>query len=241
MPAERPVGAATQVGLSPPTRSVLADDVYRILRKSLISGRIAPGARLNLDLLAREMHVSNTPVRQALALLESEGLVGREPFRGYSVSRLLDSRTIADLYDYRLLVEPPTAARAAQQPQHDGLSNLFELCDPHEIDALLASGAVSELGQRDIAFHVGIAQIAGNSVVVDNLAITLTKMLLYTVYDRHGAGELAWEEHRSIIDALATGDSRRAADAMRKHLASGFERMKAARQNTPRSSTESNA
>ena len=211
-----------------PTRSVLADDVYQILRENLISSQIAPGSRLNLDSLARAMHVSNTPVRQALARLESEGLVAKEPYRGFSASRLLDSRTIAELYDYRLLIEPPTAARAAKHSHHPEMAALVALCDAEELGGLLSTGAVAELGQRDIDFHLGIARIAGNNVVGENLGLTLTKMRLYTVYDRIGAGELAWEEHRAVIAALIASDPRAAADAMRAHLTGGFERMKAA-------------
>jgi DNA-binding GntR family transcriptional regulator len=62
---------------------MLADDVYATVRQSLLDQRIAPGSRINLDALARELHVSHTPVRHALARLDSEGLVRREPFRGY--------------------------------------------------------------------------------------------------------------------------------------------------------------
>src|SRR6185436_1405366 len=111
-----------------PQRTVLADDVYEIIRESLISQRIAPGARLNLDELARKLHVSNTPVRQALARLESDGLVTKEPYRGFAASRLLDSRTIIELYEYRLMIEPATAARAARKRSEAGGIELERAC-----------------------------------------------------------------------------------------------------------------
>jgi DNA-binding GntR family transcriptional regulator len=206
---------------------VLADDVYQILKESLVSRRIEPGARLNLDQLARGLHVSNTPVRQALARLESDGLVTKEPYRGFAASPLLDSRAIAELYDYRMLIEPPTAARAARRRQEAGLAALESLCDVGEVQRLLAdSTAQDTIGKRDIEFHCGIAREAGNGVVVENLAITLTRMMLYTIYHRHGAGEQAWQEHRAITAAIRAADPDAAAAAMNVHLSESLARLR---------------
>lgn len=227
--ANGPGGEADQVALGRvPQRSVLADEVYRILRDHLTAHRIEPGARLNLDQLARELHVSNTPVRQALARLEADGLVTKEPYRGFAASPLLDSRTIAELYDYRLMIEPPTAARVARRSNPDIVAELEALCDSDEVEALIRDGSDDSLGERDIAFHCAIARAAGNTVVRENLAATLTRMRLYTVYHRRGAASHAWEEHRAVLDAIRGGDHEAAAAAMRAHLTSGLDRVRGA-------------
>src|SRR3954453_21778562 len=137
-----------------PQRTVLADDVYEIIRDSLISQRIAPGARLNLDELARKLHVSNTPVRQALARLESDGFVTKEPYRGFAASRLLDSRTIIELYEYRLLIEPATAARAARKRTELQAIDLERTCAEETISGVIADPVrEEELPQLDVDFH----------------------------------------------------------------------------------------
>lgn len=222
-PADRP--GQTSIGRVP-QRSVLADEVYRILRENLMTHRIEPGARLNLDQLARDLHVSNTPVRQALARLESDGLVTKEPYRGFAASPLLDSRAIAELYDYRLMIEPPTAARVARRPKPEIVNELHEFCDSETIDALIEEGADDSLGDRDVAFHCAIAREAGNTVVLDNLAAALTRMRLYTVYHRQGAASQAWDEHRVVLDAISAGNPEAAAQAMRAHLTSGLDRLR---------------
>ena len=84
-----------------PTRRVLADDVYEQIRALIMSDGIAPGARVNIDELARQLDVSPTPVREALARLESEELVSRLPLRGYSVTDLLNRKQVDDLYALR--------------------------------------------------------------------------------------------------------------------------------------------
>jgi DNA-binding GntR family transcriptional regulator len=215
--------------LRQPRRNVLADDVYDILRDGLISRRIAPGSRLNLDQLARELHVSNTPVRQALARLESEGLVTKEAYRGFAASRLLDSRTIMELYEYRLMVEPPTAARAAQRRSDDGAGALEQYCDADVIGPMFtAPPTESELPQRDVDFHLCIAREATNGVVVENLHQTLTRMRLYSGYGQTGAPAEAWEEHRRITEAIRAKDPAAAAQAMRHHLSAGLGRIRSA-------------
>jgi DNA-binding GntR family transcriptional regulator len=214
-----------------PQRSLLADEVYTILRDDLISHRIAPGSSINLDQLARQLHVSNTPVRQALARLESDGLVTKEPFRGFAASQLLDSHAIAELYDYRLLIEPPIAALAARRRRDAHVNELEALCDYDQIAHLVATAPNgTELGQRDVDFHCCIARYTGNQIVLDNISQTLSRMRLYSAYHRAGAGELAWEEHRAVAAAIRALNPDAAHDAMRAHLTRGLERMREALQ-----------
>jgi DNA-binding GntR family transcriptional regulator len=210
-----------------PQRTVLADDVYEILRDSLTSQRIAPGARLNLDDLARKLHVSNTPVRQALARLESDGLVTKEPYRGFAASRLLDSRTIIELYEYRLLIEPASAAKAARRRTEAEGIELVRVCAAETIDPLLSDPVgKEELSQLDVDFHCTVAGQAGNRVVLENLSQLMTRMRLYSGYGHAGAAALAWEEHRAIAAAIRSGAPDEAAAAMRAHLTSGLDRMR---------------
>jgi DNA-binding GntR family transcriptional regulator len=209
-----------------PQRSVLADEVYAILRDSLVSRRIEPSARLNLDQLARDLHVSNTPVRQALARLEADGLVTKEAYRGFAASPLLDSRAIAELYDYRLIVEPTLAARAARRRNQAAVLELEQLCDEREIARLVGDPAATEaLGDRDLDFHCLIATEAGNQLIVENVRSTLNRMSRFSLYPRQGAGEPAWEEHRAVTEAIKAEDPEAAATAMRVHLTKGLERL----------------
>ncbi|PRY52877.1 DNA-binding GntR family transcriptional regulator [Knoellia remsis] len=213
--------------LSIPTRAVLADDVFDALKDALVTRRIEPGARMNIDALARQLHVSNTPVRQALGRLEALGLVVKVPYRGFLASQLLDSRTIAELYDFRLILEPTLAARAALRHSPEGADRLESVCD---IDALADLAGRPDagrlLGARDIEFHRGVATEAGNSAIVDQLTAALDRMMRYTLYDRQTAADLAWNEHRAVLHAIRRRDAEGAADAMRQHLHNGLDRMR---------------
>src|SRR3979409_183127 len=98
----------------PLPRQILTDSVYEAVKELVMDQHIEPGARVNIDQLARELKVSPTPVREALARLEMDGLVIKEPLRGYSVTPMLDAKSFSDLYDVRRLLEPFAARRAAE-------------------------------------------------------------------------------------------------------------------------------
>ncbi len=81
-----------------PARQMLAGEVYEYIKTQLMDQRIQPGVRINIDKLARQLQISQTPIREALARLEAEGLVTKEPLRGYSSTPLLDPSSFQQLY-----------------------------------------------------------------------------------------------------------------------------------------------
>jgi DNA-binding GntR family transcriptional regulator len=96
-----------------PRRSVLSDEIYDMIKAMIFEHEIAPGSRVNIDALAVELEVSQTPVREALARLESDGLIAKEPLKGYTATRLLSMEEFNDLFQFRLLIEPWGAEQAA--------------------------------------------------------------------------------------------------------------------------------
>ncbi|SDT08837.1 transcriptional regulator, GntR family [Streptomyces sp. TLI_053] len=203
-------------------RSFVAGYVYGTLREDLLTGRVPPGERLNLDALARRLHVSNTPVRQALAALTAEGLTVRLPNRGYRASPLLDGRVIEELYEYRLLVEPPTAAGAARQPGPHRDGGLLALADPSP------PGPDTGPTHRDVGFHLALARGAGNRVVADALAHVLGRGCEYHLYGNAEAVARTAEEHRLVAEAVIAGEPDRARTAMHAHLSSALRRLRTA-------------
>ncbi|ADI04435.1 transcriptional regulator, GntR family protein [Streptomyces bingchenggensis BCW-1] len=93
--------------------------VFQALMTLLMDHDLEPGTKLSIAGLARQLDVSQTPVREALARCESEGLVVRRPNAGYLVAPLLGRTGLDDLYDIRLLLEPAAAenARHGTRPQ----------------------------------------------------------------------------------------------------------------------------
>jgi hypothetical protein len=113
----------------------LSDRVYEVLKGQLMDRVLAPGEKINIDLLCRELEVSQTPIREALARLESDGLVTKRALAGYTVAPLLDAEGYDDLFEMRFILEPVAAARAATPGNYDGNGVSFSE------QALTAAGA----------------------------------------------------------------------------------------------------
>src|SRR5258708_18300971 len=96
----------------PPSRQTLTDSVYEAVMELVMDQHIEAGGRVNIDLVARQLNVSPTPVREALARLEMDGLVMKEPLRGYSVTPTLDTKTFNDPHDGARLLAPFAPRRA---------------------------------------------------------------------------------------------------------------------------------
>ena len=94
-------------------REPLTRSVYQVVIDMLMTHTLEPGARLSIEELARTLGVSQTPIREALARVEADGLIIKEPGRSYTVAPLMGIEQVRDLIELRMLVEPPAAAKAA--------------------------------------------------------------------------------------------------------------------------------
>ncbi|SDT08791.1 transcriptional regulator, GntR family [Streptomyces sp. TLI_053] len=207
-----------------PRRQVLADDVYDVLKDWLQSGHIEPGSRVKIDTLAARLAISNTPIRQALGRLEADGLVHKQPYRGFVAASLPDRKTIADMYECRLLLEPPTAARAAAAVRSEDLAFLRAHvgadAPPHD------SGELDALVRADELLHGRLATMAGNTVVADTLERLFVRSRSFrSFYTREGAVHITRLEHEAVVLAISRGDGPGAAAAMTAHLEAAAERM----------------
>ena len=203
-----------------PRRQVLSDDVYDAIKADLLANRLPPGAKINIDELGRDLRVSNTPIRQALSRLEAEGLVAKEPFRGYAANHFLGLERLVELYELRSLLEPGVAALAAARRSEDHIVELARLAVMPTVksDAEVAE-AVQSASDTDLRFHVGIANCTGNPQIVEDVRRIHERNIPFRYFTQHSADRsLASAEHVAILEAIRSGDSTAAEQAMRRHL-----------------------
>jgi DNA-binding GntR family transcriptional regulator len=202
-----------------PSRQVLADGVYEQIRALIMNDGIEPGARVNIDEIARELGVSGTPVREALARLESEELVSRLPLRGYRVTELLNRKEVDDMYALRLLLEPPSAALAAVAMSDSSVAALeaeLATCPAAPVDD--AYSDYKALTAHDARLHELILRLAGNVAVEQAFARTHCHLHFFRLNYNQPFGEQTIAEHRTIVDALVAGSATAARKAMTDHL-----------------------
>lgn len=210
---------------APLIRDALSDRVYDILRGRVINGDLAPGSRLNMDAVAREMRVSQTPIREAVNRLASERLVRIEPYRGVLVAPLLTRDQLEDLMRARLVVEV-AAVRSpkAQLVPTDALGQLIAHMDSLAAAPELDIGAFNE---ADAEFHRLLVAKGENQFLLQ----AFDDLQVHTQIARHFQGRSVDEarranrEHRKINAALRKGDVAGLASALEGHVTGVLNRL----------------
>jgi DNA-binding GntR family transcriptional regulator len=209
-----------------PRRSILADEIYEILKSKLMDNIVEPGARLSIDGLSRDLKVSPTPIREALARLESDGLVTKRAHHGYTAAPLIDARAFDELFRMRLLLEPACAAWAAQTATAGQITTMekliTEMGEPMSGDSYESYKAFAE---QDAAFHLALAAATGVSLMVETLERLRPHTQLYRLYYTVGITDDALHEHERVLTAVTRRDEAGAAQAMSAHLSASRARL----------------
>ncbi|WP_232667257.1 GntR family transcriptional regulator [Pseudonocardia sp. TRM90224] len=209
-------------------KAVLAksSDVYERVKALILDNAIAPGSKITIDVLARDLGVSHTPLREALARLESDELVVKLPRRGYVCTPLLSPAQVDELYELRLMLEPPSAGRAAERMTPDGARRLrAELASCEQAPPDSGYEAYRALAAHDRRLHDLVLELAGNEAVRAAFDRTHAHLHLYRLYYGWRTGNEAINEHRDLVEALTAGDATAATEAMRQHLDLARERL----------------
>ncbi len=189
-------------GIDGPRRSVLADEVYEILKSKLMDNIVEPGSRLSIDGLSRDLKVSPTPIREALARLESDGLVTKRAHSGYTAAPLIDARAFEELFRMRLLLEPACAAWAALTATAAQITSMEELIaemgEPVSGDDY---ESYKTFAAQDAAFHLALAAATGVSLMVETLERLRPHAQLYRLYYNVGITDDALHEHERVLTA----------------------------------------
>ena len=211
--------------MQPARRITLTDDVYAAVQGLIMDHEVQPGARINIDALARRLAVSPTPVREALARLESDGLVSKTPLVGYAATPLLTRAQFEELVEMRLILEPAAAARAADvgldSGELTGLRDAADLPGPAGSDGFAAIAAFTT---RDALFHHTLAGLSGNRMLHDAVVRLRAHLHLFRLHFPTAHYGVSAREHHRIVDAVDAGDADAAAATMRAHLAAARDR-----------------
>jgi DNA-binding GntR family transcriptional regulator len=199
----------------------LADAVSDALRDAISDGRLAPGLRLREVMLARQLGVSATPVREALRQLEREGLVAVDPHRGAAVAALTVGEFV-DLYEIHEILECRAVRRAAEADwdggEIDRLETLLADAEP-----LLGQPEQTQFNRLDLAFHLRLNRLSGNHALAE-LTVQLHRRIqavrVHCVGHLPGRPADSQAQHREILEAVRRRDADRAEALARAHIRS---------------------
>jgi DNA-binding GntR family transcriptional regulator len=219
---------ASQRGLGPVTTPTLVESVAEAIRDSILAGRFAPGERLVEAELARELHVSRGPIREALALLAKDGIVVNVPRRGKFVQGFTP-RLIDELYSLRRLLEPHAAALVIAKLDLEGERQLEAAVG--ELAAAVAADDAQLVARRDVAFHDLLYELAGHELLqrawLENVAGKLRILLNVTTGTLSELAD-AERQHRMLLDPILARDEKTARVRLQAHIDEALERARRA-------------
>lgn len=206
----------------PVNKASLADSTANKIRELIFSGGLKPGERANIDVLARQFQISQTPVREALKKLISEGLVVYRPKAGYSV-RNLTLHEYLQVSEIHQVLEVYLVRKLAENPVFVDFPALERINSG--IKDAIAQNDIVRIGNCNDDFHKTLYRGYPNKLLLTRLHGLWNEVLSLRniMYQSSAFTNRIFEEHKKILDAIRSGNQENAAQAMNEHYLSGKE------------------
>jgi len=203
----------------------LYEDVADRLREQIFSKQIAPGSWLDEQGLAEQFGISRTPMREAIKVLASEGLVTIKMRRGAYVTEVA-RKDLEQIFTILSLLEGEAARETATKATEEELNQLDYW--HHRLEKAAADRDIEQFFEINGKFHELIQEIAGNRWMNGVIADLRKVLKLHRRDSLTSTGRLqnSLIEHREILNALLKRDQVAAEKAMRNHLARGLEALR---------------
>ena len=212
--------------------ATLADQAYEVIKDAIVTLDLHPGDAIVEEDVAEQMGISKTPVRQALARLEREGLVVRIPYKATYVADL-DPDDVADILELRAVLEG-LAARSAVEAVDDATLDAAEaILD--EYDAAVDANELEKAAEFGERFHKLVSGATTNrraAAMLDMLGLQLQRLRAVSGHHHHRAVE-SGKEHRAILSALRARDAEGVEQAFRNHHGSFIAHVASGRSGSP--------
>lgn len=198
-----------------PEKKSLKQQAYDEIKRKIVTCEYAPNTLLNEELLREELHVSRTPIRDALSRLEQKGLITILPKKGIMVSSL-SINDINMVFEVRMMYEPYALLHYGSRIPYSVLTHSYELLS--DLDAMSEDWAFF---QADDAFHAAVVQALGNRFLLQTYEWIQDQNLRFRVMTGQTSAprlEDTSKEHTRILEACLKKDWSEAASAMKDHL-----------------------
>jgi Transcriptional regulators len=206
------------MGLTKLARAISCkEQVYEKLKTAIINQVLKPGERLNERILAENLGISRTPLREALHRLESEGWIFTKPWKGTYVSNITE-QDIEEVFQLRGTLEIMVIELITQQMNPEQLLRIDEI---HQMQIRLGDEfKAGEFIEIDKSFHMYLAELTGNKRLIQilgNLSDMMQRLGITAIQTNERYRETL-QEHTSIIDSLKTKDIIKAKQDMLYHV-----------------------
>ena len=196
----------------------LRDEVFNTLRERILKGVLKPGERLMEIHLADQLGVSRTPIREAIRMLELEGLVKMVPRKGAQVAKI-SREDLQDVLEVRKALDTLAVELACERINEDEIVKLKMAED--EFERVLKNGDTTQIAEADVAFH-DVIQVASKNKrlksMISNLAERIYRYRFEYIKQQSDGGKTLVMEHREIIRCIEQNDVDAAIKAIELHI-----------------------
>ena len=195
----------------------LRDVVFNTLREAILKGELKPGERLMELQLAAKLGVSRTPIREAIRMLEQEGLAVTIPRKGAEVAKMTE-KDMEDVLQIREALDELAAKIACEQISEEQLEEL--VATMHEFEESTKTDNVKKIAEADVKFRDIIYQSTGNPKLVNMLNNLREQMYRYRVEylkDENNYPTLM-KEHKDIVEGLVRKNKTQVTETMHQHV-----------------------
>lgn len=189
----------------------------RVLREAIRDGVFPPGTQLKLTMLAEELNMSYTPLREALQILSSEGLIETRPHSS-AVVLGLDIERAREVYQLRLVLEPYAARCACERATYDDISQLIEMND--EMQRAVREDRLDLIPALNKRFHMSLYALSGSPLLVEFIQ-KLWNGVPYQAISLSDRATDSVDGHERTLAALRAKDPAAVEESMREHIAAG--------------------
>ena len=203
----------------------LRDVVFHTLREAILKGDLRPGERLMELQLASKLGVSRTPIREAIRMLEQEGLAVTIPRKGAEVAKMTE-KDMEDVLQIREALDELAVQVACDKMTAQQLKELTLAMKNFE--NAIQAGKLKKIIEYDVEFHEIIYRATDNPKLVTLLNNIREQIYRYRVEYLKGKENypMLVREHEEIVTALKQKNKERVADAMRSHIRNQAEAVK---------------
>jgi DNA-binding GntR family transcriptional regulator len=214
-----------------PNNSVLADYAYTEILQMISSGIIKPGTRIREDLLATQLGMSRTPVREAVNRLTQNGFITNIKRKGlYCVK--VTRKDLYDLTELRIALEALSFEKCIDLANDEDIAGFQRTVDEFQEQlAVIVGHDENTLGKEiallhneyDIRFHVGIAQVSASPRLIQYIhevenMLLIARQRIYSSRDRVEIVQLSWDHHQRMCHAISARNKDMARELLEEHL-----------------------
>lgn len=198
----------------------LGERVEATLRKRILDLEYPPNHLLVEEALCTEFGVSRSPVREALRALETSGLIHKTNNRSYVIKRI-SQNGVKELYELRLALESYVVRQLCRRANCDQLADMLAYWRNIQQEGDLGD---EELARADRAFHERLAEVYGNSAIVDELKRINDRLQVFRVIDfaKPNRSRSTRNQHVELLKAVQAGDENLAADCIESNIREGL-------------------